>query len=247
MSVGYRGEPALRIMILIAGLAIVLVHGGTSARGLESAPNLRAHDESQVLTDFQSRVRRYVELHQQLEATGPPIPISDNWAEITAAVGALADRIRAARATARRGDVFSPEVERWFRQALATCLEGENTEEFLAALEEEEAKDFVLIPQVNGRWPEDAPLASMPPHLLAVLPPLPGELQYRFMSHDLILWDVHANIIVDFITGALRPSLSASLNTAGTDQRTSGGSGICRGTIPWCRASACGMARLSTF
>jgi hypothetical protein len=45
-------------------------------------------------------------------------------------------------------------------------------------------------------------------HLLAVLPPLPDELQYRFMSHDLILWDVHANLIVDFITGALSPTLS---------------------------------------
>lgn len=49
---------------------------------------------------------------------------------------------------------------------------------------------------------------SWPPHLLAVLPPLPDELQYRFMNHDLILWDVHVNIIVDFIKGAL-PSPTA--------------------------------------
>ena len=164
----------MRKVILIAGLAMAMVpgHGWMPARGLEFAPTLRTRDESQVLTDFQLRVRRYVAPHQQLEATGPRIPISDNWAEITAAVDALGGGIRAARTSARRGDVFSPEIERWFRQALTTCLEGVNTEAFL----------------------------SMPPHLLAVLPSLPDELQYRFMSHDLILWDVHANIIVDFIT-----------------------------------------------
>ena len=43
----------------------------------------------------------------------------------------------------------------------------------------------------------------MSPHLLAVLPPLPTELQYRFVNRDLVLWDVRANLIVDYMKGAL--------------------------------------------
>jgi hypothetical protein len=39
--------------------------------------------------------------------------------------------------------------------------------------------------------------------LLDVLPRLPEELEYRFVGRDLILRDVKANLIVDFIPGIL--------------------------------------------
>jgi hypothetical protein len=58
-------------------------------------------------------------------------------------------------------------------------------------------------PDVNGRWPEGVPQPSMPLHVLAVLPRLPPELEYRFMNRDLVLWDAHANVIVDYIKRAL--------------------------------------------
>jgi hypothetical protein len=51
--------------------------------------------------------------------------------------------------------------------------------------------------------PEGVPLSFMPPRLLASLPPLPPEVQYRFIGRSLVLWDVHANLIVDFLPGAL--------------------------------------------
>lgn len=44
----------------------------------------------------------------------------------------------------------------------------------------------------------------MPPCLLAALPPLPEELGYRFLAGDLVLVDLHARLIVDFIPRALR-------------------------------------------
>jgi hypothetical protein len=46
--------------------------------------------------------------------------------------------------------------------------------------------------------------AIMPPCLLAALPPLPEELGYRFLAGDLVLVDLHARLIVDFIPRALR-------------------------------------------
>jgi hypothetical protein len=204
----------MRITMLSVGLTAALVLGGltVSPAGHSSIP--RTQDSRATLVEFQARVHRYVVLHRQLEASGPAIPISRDWAEITAAIDALAARIVAARSGAQRGNVFTPAIEQWFRQSLAECLEGVDTEAFLAGLEEEEAKDFVLIPRVHGRWPAEAPLTSMPAHLLAVLRPLPDELQYRFMGHHLILWDVHANIIVDFIVDALPPSESTGAGSS---------------------------------
>ena len=41
-------------------------------------------------------------------------------------------------------------------------------------------------------------LAAAPP-----VPPLPRELQYRFLFRDLALVDVHANLVVDILPDAL--------------------------------------------
>ncbi len=51
-------------------------------------------------------------------------------------------------------------------------------------------------------WPEGVPFVFIPPLLIAALPPLPPELEYRFIGQSLVLWDVHANLIVDFMPGA---------------------------------------------
>jgi hypothetical protein len=56
---------------------------------------------------------------------------------------------------------------------------------------------------VNGRYPDSVPLATMPPQVLAQLPRLPDDLEYRFIASRLILLDVHAHIIVDYIDDAL--------------------------------------------
>jgi hypothetical protein len=46
----------------------------------------------------------------------------------------------------------------------------------------------------------------MPPEVLAILPELPEELQYRFVDRRLALVDNHAHIIVDFVDNALPSS-----------------------------------------
>jgi hypothetical protein len=40
---------------------------------------------------------------------------------------------------------------------------------------------------------------------LKLFPVLPAGLEYRFIGRYLILWDPHANLIVDFIRYALPP------------------------------------------
>ena len=43
----------------------------------------------------------------------------------------------------------------------------------------------------------------MPPCLLGAPAAAAAEIQYRFIGSDLILWDVHAGLIVDFVPDAI--------------------------------------------
>jgi hypothetical protein len=56
--------------------------------------------------------------------------------------------------------------------------------------------------KVNASYPP-VPLQSMPPSLLANLPRLPAGLDYRIVGRSLVLRDVQANLILDFIPKAL--------------------------------------------
>jgi hypothetical protein len=42
----------------------------------------------------------------------------------------------------------------------------------------------------------------VPPQLIRALPQLPPELQYRIVGRALVLWDHHADLIVDVLPGA---------------------------------------------
>ena len=58
-------------------------------------------------------------------------------------------------------------------------------------------------PQVNGRFPASRHVRIWPA-LVVALPPLPNELEYRVFGGDLVLVDLHADLVVDILTGVLR-------------------------------------------
>ena len=53
---------------------------------------------------------------------------------------------------------------------------------------------FNCVSRVNESYPANIPLQSTPPSLLANLPHLPQEVEYRVAGRDLILLDVQARI-----------------------------------------------------
>ncbi|HLY20154.1 MAG TPA: hypothetical protein VKR61_23160, partial [Bryobacteraceae bacterium] len=57
--------------------------------------------------------------------------------------------------------------------------------------------------RVDRSYPEGVPLQSTPPTILLNLPKLPSELEYRVVGRALVLLDVEANLIVDYIPDAL--------------------------------------------
>jgi hypothetical protein len=151
---------------------------------------------------FQERVAEYMTLHRMLE--GPPLQPTIDMAEVQTNMQRLAGRILIARRNAGQGDIITPDVARMFRRQIATCLAPEEWQAILAELAEDERGVPIrgVELRVNMAWPGHVPYGFMPPQLLAALPPLPPELQYRIIGRSLVLWDHHANLIVDFMPAA---------------------------------------------
>jgi hypothetical protein len=58
-------------------------------------------------------------------------------------------------------------------------------------------------PRVNEPYPDRFPFSMVPPRVLCSLPELPEELQFRFWDRSLILWDYHANLVIDVLADAI--------------------------------------------
>ena len=153
---------------------------------------------------FQERVDEYVFLHRVLEGPLPLLRPTTNPGEIRIARRALGERMRAVRAGARQGDIISAEVALMFKRRIPACLRPEEWAAILTELAtDEQGTPKPVVPlRVNMPWPERVPFEFVPPQLLATLPQLPPELQYRIIGSSLVLWDDHADLIVDFLPGA---------------------------------------------
>jgi len=165
-------------------------------------------EDAQATQLFQRRVAEYVVLHHELEREVPAVTVTADVGEIFRAVRALGRRIEVARIMARQGDIITPEVARTFRRRIATCLTpGQWKAVFDDQARDEEGPAVGPPPlRVNMEWPAGVPFDYVPPQLLRSLPRLPEELQYRIIGRSLVLWDHHANLLVDFLPGAFVPT-----------------------------------------
>jgi hypothetical protein len=154
--------------------------------------------------DFAVRVEGYLTVRRAVQRQLPPMTIGAERAVTIRETDALADAIVGARPGARQGDLFPAPIAMAFRAAIAAGC-GNRFDE-LRELIEAELEDTALPPAaVHQRWPTGAPLPSMPPDLLMALPALPAGLEYRFMNRDLVLWDVDANLVLDYVSDAIPP------------------------------------------
>ena len=159
-----------------------------------------------IVADFSARVWDYYKLRSELEQGLPPLTVTDDPAEIRRAVRALAKRIRVARAGAKQGDMFTPTISVEFKKALTLEMDADTW----AAIMDDNPGEFSN--QINGTYPEAKPFSTVPPNILAVLPRLPDDIQYRFLGRHLILLDTKANVILDRIPRAIQ--------LPGRDERT---------------------------
>ena len=178
-----------------------------------SAPPLFSQGDTTdpAIKDFNDRVQHYWDLHKKVEGVAPPM---DKKKEPDPAVIIEHERkvragIRDARINVPEGDIFTPAVQKILMETIKQVLSsgtGPAARDIILGEgnpKNPESKARVDL-VVNALYPPNAPLSTVPPSVLMILPKLPNGLEYRFVGKDLILYDSKANLIVDILRKAIR-------------------------------------------
>ena len=176
---------------------------GTSGSAAQ-AQGTNVNPDAKLMADFRAKVDAYSKLRNDLAAEGPKLKETVDPAAIGEAEKVLAAKIRAARSTAKRGDIFTPATEALFRRLLRPQVTGTaDAAENKTTIKEDAPKPQEVPFKVNGEYPKEAPLSTVPPDVLKALPALPENLQYRFVGRHLILYCTRGNLIVDYMLNAV--------------------------------------------
>jgi hypothetical protein len=179
--------------VAVAVLALVspFVTPGSSAAGQASAVN----PTGAAVLVFKQRVDEYVKVHKKADSQVPSLTETSDPTKIAHREVALGEAIRALRVGVKPGDVFSEEVRPVLIKAIREDFAQRSATDRKALVQE--LPPMTLT--VNMTYPSKLPLATVPAKLLRALPDLPPELEYRIVGRHLILRDVKANIVVDFV------------------------------------------------
>ncbi len=157
-----------------------------------------------LVADFKQRVDAYVKVRAKAETASPDLNQTNKPQEIVTAEKSIGQRIREARVSAKQGDIFTPATHAMFKRMLRPPLaKGTDAADNKAIIKDDAPQAGEVPFKVNGDYPKDAPLSTVPPDVLASLPPLPEDIQYRFVGRHLILYDAKANLIIDYMLNAM--------------------------------------------
>lgn len=192
-----RTNPTVTVIALS-----LLVSGSAISPSLAAAQAEQgANPDALTTADFMKRVNAYLAIHLEAEKAAPKLPQEATPQQIHQTQRGMATRIQAARAGARRGDIFTPEMTALVKRLMNRVFAGSDGWRLRSSIMDENVKYLPL--KANQLYPDEIPLTSMPPDVLKALPALPEEMEYRFVGTQFILFDQHAHIIPDFIPDAL--------------------------------------------
>lgn len=188
--------------LLLAGLIVLTAAGSGRLRAESAQGGGTAASDAAALHQFEEAIATYLALRQTLvlEKITGPTPNSTST-ELNRASDVLAAAIQRARAKAKPGDLFVAPFTPVLKRRVVEVVRSENLGPVLADIDDESPGQ--VTPTVHLRFPVAAPMATMPPSLLAALPPLPKVLEYRIVGEYLVLRDVEAALIIDFIPAAI--------------------------------------------
>lgn len=147
--------------------------------------------------DFTARVGRYFELRQRLQSALPALIVTNDVRQIRRGTQSLANAIRAARPGAAQGEFFTVGTSAEFKRILARMMNAT----LWAAIMDDNPGAFPL--EIDATYAEGQPHATTPGTILARLPRLPDDIEFRFVGRHLILFDVRANTIIDRLPDAI--------------------------------------------
>ena len=189
---------AVIAMVLTAALPCPGIAQISSATTDERIPSFRAEVWADTVPDFTTRVNAYFELRRQLESRLPKVTVTEDVRLIRGARRSLARAIRVARPGAVEGEFFTVATSAQFQTTLARLM----TAPMWAAIMDDNPGAFTA--DVDGVYPEGKTFSTMPGLVLARLPGLPDDIEFRFVGRHLILYDVRANTIIDRLPDAIQ-------------------------------------------
>ena len=167
---------------------------------------------SAELATFQSRLDQYVEMHRRVEGPLPPLAVTTNMDDVHRLMDALRVRIRAERKGQAQGYLFSAGLVTVLRERIATVMTADDIRNAMEDIDEHMPPNMHPV-RVNEALPEDAPFGMVPPQALRELPSLPDELRYVVLSKAILIWDQHANLVVDVAPGLFDSGTYAKAKT----------------------------------
>jgi hypothetical protein len=177
--------------------------------------------QSPELESFRVALQTYIDQTQPFRkdaaARGEAVP---NQTTATAADEAvrlrqrtLADAIQTTvRPDAQQGDILSPPVADLIRRRLAAVLAGPKAD--LIRDEMEEQNEGLSVESITLAINKVVAVPRVPPVLVETLPQLPQQVEFAFSGGTLILRDVDADVVVDFIREAFPGSPLANRASA---------------------------------
>ena len=197
LAVERAAASCILVVLLIASASVPSPAAHTPAGQEVPAQN----PDATIIEDFHARVKEYAALHEKLESTLTPLGKETTPELIGQHQRALERLIARARAGARRGDIFTDPIRAYFRRQLSRVFDGPEGRSIKASIMDEDTRAVRLT--INGRYPDGVPRSAMPAQVLLALPRLPEQLEYRFVGRRLVLLDIHALTIPDFMDNAV--------------------------------------------
>ena len=194
--------------VVLAALGIAMASGprlhaeALQSPGAASPQPARTDGDAAALAAFRASIDTYLGLRKKISQEIPPLKVTPRAAEITAASDALARAVQRARPRAAQGSFFTPDVAAMLRRRLEQVLRTTDREAVFALITEEPSA--TKRPTVHMRFPAGDVLATTPAVFLETLPPLPSELEYRFVGTTLVLRDIAAALILDYLPDAIK-------------------------------------------
>jgi len=166
------------------------------------APATPSAGEKQSIAAFEARVKNYLKLRDQVKQKAPKLSKKSTPEQIQANEKAFVAALQNARAGAKPGDLFTPDIANYIRTTLKTEFKSTDKKEIRKIiLMDADTKGVPL--RINYPYPDPKEFSTVPPTVLLKLPQLPKQVNYRYVGHNLMLVDNDNNMIIDYMLDAL--------------------------------------------
>lgn len=189
----FSGVSVMSLVLILSGSA--LAQPQVAANAVDHAP------VDSAWTSFSASVNDYLKLRARISQEVPPLTVTTKPAEIVAASDMIAQAVQRAQPKAPQGRFFTPRTATEIRRRIDAYARSHDLSSVIAPDTEE--RGTIRAFAVYTRFPLASAMQSMPPGLLAQLPPLPPVLEYRLVGRVLILRDTDAALVLDYLPNAV--------------------------------------------